>query len=141
MRVVIDANIIFSALIKGNPIYLSLIRNLEVYAPDFIFLELGKYEERILNKTSSKEKMRKIIYEIFKGIHIIPKMAVKKSSMETAYNLCKEIDEKDVPYVALTIELDAYLWTNDKKLTEKLIEKGFKKILTTDEIIKILDRI
>ncbi|MDM7273694.1 PIN domain-containing protein [Sulfurihydrogenibium azorense] len=62
-----------------------------------------------MNKTSSKEKMREIIYEIFKSIHIIPKMAVKKSSMETAYNLCKEVDEKDIPYVALTIELDAYL--------------------------------
>ncbi|MDM7273695.1 hypothetical protein [Sulfurihydrogenibium azorense] len=37
MRVVIDANIIFSALIKGNSIYLSLIKNLEAYAPDFIF--------------------------------------------------------------------------------------------------------
>jgi predicted nucleic acid-binding protein len=66
VKVIIDANIIFSALIKGSSIYLSLVKNLEVYAPDFIFLELEKYEDRILNKTSSKEKMRKITYEILK---------------------------------------------------------------------------
>jgi len=39
--------------------------------------------------------------------------------------LCKDIDESDTPFVALTIELKALLWTGDKKLKEGLKKKGF----------------
>jgi hypothetical protein len=41
--------------------------------------------------------------------------------------LCKEIDEKDVPFVALTIELDCELWTFDKPITKGLTALGFTK--------------
>ena len=138
MKVVIDANIIFSALIKGNPIYIKILNNIDAYAPDFIFTELEKYEKRILKKTHSKQRMKEIIYKIFKKISIIPKVALSKANIKKAYELCKDIDEKDTPYLALALELDAYLWTNDKKLTEKLRKKGFSKILTTDELLKIV---
>jgi predicted nucleic acid-binding protein len=41
--------------------------------------------------------------------------------------LCKEIDEKDVPFVALTIELDCELWTFDKPITKGLTALVFTK--------------
>ncbi|MBK3332649.1 hypothetical protein GWK41_06175 [Persephonella atlantica] len=139
MKVVVDANIIFSALIKGNPVYIKILNNVDAYAPDFIFIELEKYEKRILKKTSNKQRMKEIIYKVFKKISIIPKIGLTKANIKKAYSLCKDVDEKDTPYVALTLELDAYLWTNDKKLTNNLREKGFSKILTTDELIKIIE--
>ncbi|WP_457640773.1 PIN domain-containing protein [Persephonella sp.] len=139
MKIVVDANIIFSALIKGNPVYMKILNNIDAYAPDFIFVELEKYEKRILKKVSNKQRMKEIIYKIFKKISIIPKIGLTKVNIKEAYNLCKDIDEKDTPYVALALELDAYLWTNDKKLTNKLREKGFSKILTTEELIKIIE--
>jgi len=139
MKIVIDANIIFSALIKGNPVYIKILNNVDAYAPDFILIELEKYEKRILKKTSNKQRMKEIIYKIFKKVSIIPKIGLTKANIKKAYNLCKDVDEKDTPYVALTLELDAYLWTNDKKLADKLREKGFSKILTTDDLIKIIE--
>jgi predicted nucleic acid-binding protein len=139
MKIVIDANIIFSALIKGNPVYIKVLNNVDAYAPDFILIELEKYEKRILKKISNKQRMKEIIYKIFKKVSIIPKIGLTKANIKKAYNLCKDVDEKDTPYVALTLELDAYLWTNDKKLADKLREKGFLKILTTDELIKIIE--
>ncbi len=140
MRVVVDANIIFSSLIKGNPVYLKILNNIDAYAPDFIFIEIEKYEKRILKKVSNTQKMKEIIFKIFEKITIIPKIALRKTNIKKAYNLCRDIDEKDTPYVALALELDAYLWTNDKKLANKLREKGFSKILTTDELIRIIER-
>ncbi len=94
MKIVIDANIIFSALIKGNPVYIKILNNVDAYAPDFIFMELEKYEKRILRKTSSKQRMREIIYKIFKEISIIPKIGLTKTNIKKAYSLCKDIDEK-----------------------------------------------
>ena len=139
MKTVVDANIIFSALIKGNPVYIKILNNVDAYSPDFIFIELEKYEKRILEKVSNKQRMKEIIYKIFKKITIIPRIALTKANIKKAYSLCKDIDEKDTPYVALALELDAYLWTNDKKLTNKLREKGFSKILTTDELVRMVE--
>src|SRR2546430_2169828 len=33
-----------------------------------------------------------------------------------AHRLCKDIDEKDTVYVALTLQLDGQFWTQDEKL-------------------------
>ena len=42
-----------------------------------------------------------------------------------AFDLCKDIDEKDIPFVAVTIELDGLFWTGDKELRNGLESKGF----------------
>jgi predicted nucleic acid-binding protein len=44
---------------------------------------------------------------------------------EKAYDLCKDVDIKDTPFIALSIELKRPLWTGDKKLKEGLRSKGF----------------
>jgi predicted nucleic acid-binding protein len=44
-----------------------------------------------------------------------------------AWELCKDVDEKDMMFVALALELDALLWTTDKKLATGLLAKGFDK--------------
>ena len=41
--------------------------------------------------------------------------------------MCREIDQADTPFVALALELDAYLLSGDEKLKKTLSEKGFKK--------------
>lgn len=45
-----------------------------------------------------------------------------------AYLLCKDQDIYDVPFVALALTLDAYLWTGDKKLIKHLQKLGFNNI-------------
>ena len=46
-------------------------------------------------------------------------------SSETEQN----IDEADTPFVALTIELSAVLWTGDKRLKDGLQKQGFNHFL------------
>ena len=40
-----------------------------------------------------------------------------------------DVDENDVAYVALTLELDGELWTSDANLEIGLRRKGFTKFL------------
>ena len=42
MNVVLDSNILFSALISGKEAYLEILRAVNAYAPDFIFQENAK---------------------------------------------------------------------------------------------------
>lgn len=50
-------------------------------------------------------------------------------SWTEAWRLCRDVDENDTAYVALTLELDAVLWTGDKELETGLRKKGFAKLL------------
>ncbi len=52
---------------------------------------------------------------------------IPKAFFDKAYSLCKGIDEKDTPFVALTLFLDGYLWTRDRKLKESLRRQGFSR--------------
>ena len=42
-----------------------------------------------------------------------------------AHRLCKDIDGKDTPYVALTLYLGGKFWTEDLELKSGLMAKGF----------------
>jgi predicted nucleic acid-binding protein len=139
MKFVIDANIIFSSIISGKTFYIELLTQNKCFAPDFIFDEIKKYEKTILKKTKIKQDFQGYIKEIFSNLIIIPKDAITINNWKRAFELCSDIDEKDTPYIALAIELDIPLITRDKKLHDKLIEKGFKNTIVFDNIFNYLN--
>lgn len=51
MKIVIDSNIIFSALISGKEVYIDIFKMNDVFIPDIVFSELNKYEARLIKKT------------------------------------------------------------------------------------------
>ena len=141
MKIVLDSNILFSALISGKEIYLDILQKIRAYTPDFIFIEISKYEERIIKKTKLQKEFSQFVKELFSEIIVFPKIAISNESFEKAYELCIDVDPKDTPYIALSIELDIPLWTNDKKLVEGLRKKGFTKVVMADEIFQLLKKL
>ena len=61
MRLIVDANILFSALIKDSSTAKILVDDkFKLYAPEFLFEEFAKYEDYILKKTNrTKENSKK----------------------------------------------------------------------------------
>lgn len=51
-----------------------------------------------------------------------------------AYRLCKGIDEKDTPYVALALHMNARLWTDDEILKDGLRSRGFDQFFEPQKI-------
>jgi len=137
MKIVLDSNILFSALISGKEFYVDILKALKIYVPDFIFAEISKYEDTIIKKTKMGKEFSFFIKELFSEITVIPRLAISKKNYKKALALCDEIDPKDTPYLALSLELNIPLWTNDKKLIQGLIKKGYTKIITTEEIFKL----
>jgi predicted nucleic acid-binding protein len=135
-KYVIDANILFSAIIGSRRVYLELIKNVELYAPDYILKEIEKYEQLLLKKTKlTKKELNDFLIKLFKGVTILPSIIMNRESKQKAMDLCKDIDEKDTPYVALAIEMDVSVISNDKKLYKGLKEKGFSNIILLEDII------
>jgi predicted nucleic acid-binding protein len=132
-----DSNVLFSALISGKESYIDILKTLKIYVPDFIFTEISKYEDRIIKKTKRGKEFRFFVRELFSEITAIPQFAISKETYKKALSLCVDIDPKDTAYLALSLELDIPLWTNDKKLIQGLAEKGYTKTITTEEIFKL----
>ena len=135
MRVVVDSNIIFSALISGKEVYLDLFKQNDVYIPDIVFSELNRYELRLIQKTKLRQsKFKNFIRMLFEEVIVIPKFAISEENWQKAYKICKDIDEKDTPFVALSLELQIPLWTNDKKLLSGVRLKGFDNIVISEQL-------
>lgn len=62
---------------------------------------------------------------IIEKIKFIPTEYIGVESRQRAYDLCKDIDVKDIPFLALAIDLNVPLWTGDRKLKDGLKSKGF----------------
>ncbi len=130
---VIDANILFSALIKNSATAKIIFEeDILLYTPDFIIDEFLKYHDLILKKTSrTNEEFIQIMHMLKSIITVIPKEEYSQF-MEKAEKISP--DKKDVLYFALALKLKCGIWSNDKKLkTQDKI-----KVYSTKELLKKL---
>ncbi len=131
--IIVDSNIIFSALLTADSSFLSIISDdsKKFASPYFLFIEMFKHKEKILKYSKIKEQDLLITLDLLLSyIRFVPIEILSKSSRAIAYDLCKDIDENDSIFVALTLEMDGHLWTGDKKLIAGLQKKGFNKFYT-----------
>jgi len=125
---VVDTNLIFSALIpKASKIREILFEsNMIFYSPNFLITEIYKYKDKlIMNSKLNESEFYLYFNEIIERIKFVPTDFIGIESRQKAYDLCKDIDVKDTPFVALSIDLNIPIWTGDKKLKEGLKLKGF----------------
>ncbi|NCO55308.1 MAG: PIN domain-containing protein [Bacteroidetes bacterium] len=133
---VLDANIIFSSLLSGKNLYRKIFENFIFYTPDFALNEIKNYQGKIIKKTKlSKLELQEFTLFIFSKLIIAPEFYITTKSRQKAYNLCKDIDIKDIVYVALSIELNCTLITRDKPLFNGLIEQGYTDVVLFDNFI------
>lgn len=138
-KFIIDANILFSAFISGKEIYSLLFSEYGIYLPDFAFLELEKYKKRILKKTRLTEnQFKEFILGLLKHVTVIPNLLLSESSLTDAYQICREIDEKDTVYVAAAMQLGLTLVTSDKRLYAGLKQHKFPPVMLLGDVINSL---
>lgn len=127
-RVVIDTNLIFSALLAETSAIREILLDVWVtfYAPNFIIAEIFKHQRKILKLTKLNEvEFFTYFNRIIENVNFVPLSFISTESREKAYNLCLGVDLKDIPFVALSIELNAPIYTGDNKLKNGLLAKGF----------------
>ena len=124
----VDTNLIFSALIPKASLIREILfeSNMSFYAPNFLISEIYKHKDKLLNSSKLTESEFYIYFNgIIERIKFITIDLIGIHSRQKAYDLCKDIDIKDTPFVALAIDLGIPLWTGDKKLKDGLKNKGF----------------
>lgn len=129
--VVIDANRLFSELIAANNRLrraLAALPSTRFVCPKYVFIELFKHKERIAAASGLPESdLLSLLHSILERIEFIDEDSIRIGSWAEAWRLCRDVDENDTAYVALTLDLDAELWTSDRMLEVGLRKKGFTR--------------
>jgi predicted nucleic acid-binding protein len=123
--IVVDTNLIFSALLSSSSSIREILfdKSIHFYAPNFIISEVFKHQRKMLKYTKlADEEFFDYFNLIVENIDFVSIDHVSSESRQKAYELCFDVDLKDIPFVSLSIELNAPLWTGDNKL-----KKGFGK--------------
>jgi predicted nucleic acid-binding protein len=118
MILIVDANILFAALIK-NSLTAELMFNadFQLYTCEFIIDEFFKYEKEIMKKTHrTKEEFITIMHQLKDIITVIPKEEYSKLMIEAEKF---SPDPKDTLYFALALKLNASIWSNDDRLKKQ----------------------
>ena len=131
-----DANVIFSCLISGRDQYLHVVAENKFYLPDFALTEIQIYQELITAKSPmAGQQLRDYTLHLFEKLIVVPNFLISTQSYYQAFMLCKEIDEKDTVYVALSLEFGYPLLTKDTELVLGLRQRGFVNVVLLSEFL------
>jgi len=140
MRIVVDTNIVFSALLDTNSKIARVIfqpkTRLNFYSTNQLLEELEEHKQKILTLSGyTEQELDRIITLISRKIRFINITLIPLETFQKAENLTQDIDPDDTEFVALTEHAKAKLWSGDKKLIQGLLRKGWNKVITTDELL------
>lgn len=142
MKIIVDANIIFSGILNTNgkigDLLINSKKHFDFIAPDFLRLEISKHYSR-LTKISGLplSRVRGTESLVCKDITFISEELVKSSTWFSAQKLTADIDLKDVHYVAFSKHFRCKIWSGDKRLMKGLAKKGFHNFISTNELFKL----
>jgi len=118
MKIIIDSNVFFSALIKDS-LTRKIILEYDGFFlfPEYIFEEMEKHINYLLRKSKMKTKDFELLLKLLlEKVRIVPMNELYKYRRK-AYSINKEIDRDDVIFFACALAYKgSIIWSDDKKL-------------------------
>lgn len=141
MRIVVDSNIVFSAILNSQGKIGQLIINgskhFQFYTTGLLEKEIKTHKNKILTISGFSNEQFENIYQTITGrIKFVDEVLVSDKCISEAFDLVKDIDKNDTLFVALANHINAQLWTGDKKLAKGLKRKEYSKIISTNELFE-----
>ena len=135
MLVVVDANELFSLLIKESKESKEILvsKKLQLIAPEFLLIEFSNNKDEILSKTHrTEEEFLEILSVIEDRVKFIAEEEFKEFIPEASEIL--KGHTKDIPYFALALKFKCPIWSEEKLLKKQL----FVKVLDTFELFNLI---
>ncbi|MEO7309236.1 MAG: PIN domain-containing protein [Chitinophagaceae bacterium] len=144
MTIIVDANIVFSAVLNPtrqiSSLLLGIIRSdFILISPPFLKQELRKHRQRLVDITEGSveviEELMQVYYKriMFYNEEIIPQEIWNHSDIFT-----KGVDIKDSVSVASSLFFHSPIWSGDTTLKKRLQSKGRDMLLNTQELLEII---
>ena len=142
MKIVVDTNIIFSALLNSNSTIGEILFNstdyFEFYSCSYMRYEIQKHWEKLKKISKLSEQQLQTAYQqVISKLKFINEEIIPQETWIIAEEITKNIDIDDTDFVAMAMFLEATLWTGNKVLYNGLKAINFKEIVNTTEIIML----
>ncbi len=121
MKLVVDANVVISALASSGVtrkvfLFNFLVKRFEFITPELLMREVRKREESLIKEIGiSKEEFNKVLEFLIRDIEFIPAKEFVRFLPE-AERICR--DPKDKEYVALALAFNCPIFSGDPDLRE-----------------------
>lgn len=142
MKITVDSNIVFSAILNTKS-HIGQILTLgskyfDFYTIDLLRVEIINHKGKIIKLTGFTDTQFEETYDlVVSKIRFVDDILISDKAFRSAFNLTQDIDEDDTMFVALTDHIRSKLWTGDKILENGLRKKGYSGIITTTELFDI----
>jgi len=139
MRIIVDTNIVFSALLNSNSrigrILLDSRDKFQFYSCKYLQKEIHRHIEKNRNYSGlNNDNLSELIALIESRIFFMEEELLPATIITEAKEWVTDIDFDDFAFVAMANHLDAWLWTGDKKLLVGMRKKGFYRIISTTDL-------
>jgi len=146
MNIIVDTNIVFSALLNSTGRIGHVLFNaggyLEFYSCKFLQKEVYNHFDKIQKHAKlNRNDLLELLNLIESRICFIDEDLLPTVTVEEAMKLVCDVDEDDLAFVALANHIDGLLWTGDKTLIRGLKQKGYQSTVTTMESSMILEEL
>lgn len=134
-KIVVDANILFAALIRNSSARALIFRYpSEILTPAYLFEEVQEYWGYLCKKSGiSAKELTAVFGEILQHVTVIPEEELV-SYGGIASTIMRDIDPKDALYIACALaHPGSIIWSEDKALKRQ----NAVRVLNTAEILEL----
>lgn len=141
MKIIVDANIVFSGILNTNgkigDLLINSKKRFDFIAPDFLRTEIKKHYSKLAKISKlTLEQIQESEFQICQDITFISEEQIKISSWRIAEKLVAGVDPNDAHYIAYAKHFKCKIWSGDKALIKGLAKKDFTNFISTDELFK-----
>lgn len=140
MNIIVDINIVFSAMWNSNGRIANILLRqtiLKIYSPTYLLLELSNHKEKLSSKLQlDNQQFLELQYIVTRRITFVDEEQISIQNWLKAEELTANVDMDDIAFVALALELKCPLWTGDRRLSKSLNEIKVYQTAQLDKLIK-----
>lgn len=145
MKIIVDSNIVFSAILNTTntvgDILLNSADTFEFYSCEYLRDEIDNHQARILALSGyEKAELNAIQYRLYQSIHFIAESIIPFEFWQKAAVYVRDVDMDDIAFVALSLYIDVPIWTRERTLIAGLVKKGFQNLISTKEILALREK-
>ncbi|GAB4488645.1 MAG: hypothetical protein OHK0019_05190 [Saprospiraceae bacterium] len=135
MNVIVDSNIVFSAMLNTQSRIGDILLNspdiFEFYTCEYLREEIENHKVKIMARAGyDEQEYDEVKFLTYKNLQFFTDSLIPFEIWKKAADYVRDIDMNDIAYVALSSYLDVKLWTGDKLLRDGLA----KKVSTTSSL-------
>ena len=139
MRIIVDTNVVFSALLNSNSrigrLLLDSRDKFRFYSCKYLQKEIHRHRDKILHYSRlNSDDLSELIALVESRIFFLEEELLPAAVIAAAKEWVKDIDFDDFAFVAIANHFDAWLWTGDKKLSTGLRQKGYSRVISTADL-------